>query len=56
MGHREDVAIEASADVLDATNREYAINNLELNSTRLREVRWAGWLGSRSESAPLSSC
>lgn len=45
MGHREDMAIEASADVLDriqdATDREYAINNLELNSIRLREVQTA---------------
>jgi DnaK suppressor protein len=45
MGHREAMAIETSADVLDriqdANDRDYAINNLELNSIRLREVQTA---------------
>lgn len=45
MGQREAMAIAASADVLDriqdANDRDYAINTLELNSIRLREVQTA---------------
>jgi DnaK suppressor protein len=45
MGHRAAMAIEPSADVLDriqdANDRDYAINNLELDSIRLREVQTA---------------
>jgi DnaK suppressor protein len=43
--NRESLAVETSADELDriqhASERDYAMNNFELNSTRLREVRSA---------------
>lgn len=43
--HREDLAVETSPDELDriqlASNRDWAMSNLERSSTRLREVRAA---------------
>jgi len=45
IGNREALAIEASPDEMDRvqhfSEREYAMNNLERNSRRLREVRSA---------------
>jgi DnaK suppressor protein len=45
VGNREALAIEASPDEMDRvqhfSEREYAMNNLERNSRRLREVRHA---------------